>query len=83
MLNLNTYEFAKQIRLLSLKAVYKAGCGHIGSSLSCTDILAVLYNEKMRYFPKEPKNPNRDRLVLSKGHACPALYAALALKGFF
>ena len=80
---MDTYEFARQIRILALKSVYSAGCGHITSALSCADIIAVLYNEKMDYDPSFPDYPDRDRLVLSKGHACPALYAALALKGFF
>jgi transketolase len=57
--------------------------GHIGGALSISDLLAVLYFERMRVDPKDPKKPDRDRLVLSKGHAGPGLYAALSLKGYF
>lgn len=60
-----------------------AGSGHPGGSLSAADILAVLYNEAMRIDPERPDWPERDRFVLSKGHAAPALYAALALRGYF
>ncbi|MEG1662268.1 MAG: transketolase, partial [Clostridiales bacterium] len=57
--------------------------GHPGGSLSATDILAVLYYDQMKVDVENPGWPERDRLVLCKGHAAPALYAALALKGFF
>ena len=60
-----------------------AKSGHPGGSLSCTEILTYLYFEKMNVDPKKPDDPGRDRFVLSKGHAAPALYAVLALKGFF
>lgn len=80
---METKEFAKEMRKLILEAIYNAKSGHPGGSLSCTDILAILYNEEMNKNPSDPKEPNRDRFVLSKGHACPAMYAALALKGFF
>lgn len=63
--------------------VHTAASGHIGGSLSVADILAVLYFEKMRVDPKDSKNPDRDRFVLSKGHCTPALYPTLALRGFF
>lgn len=59
------------------------GSGHPGGSLSVADILAVLYFYKMKYDPQNPSWPDRDRLVLSKGHAAPALYSALSLAGFF
>jgi transketolase len=59
------------------------GDGHAGGSLSAADIIAALYFGAMRVDPAEPAKPDRDRFVLSKGHACPALYAALARKGFF
>lgn len=78
-----TKEFAKGMRKLILESIYNAKSGHPGGSLSCTDILAVLFNEEMNISPDNPKNPERDRFVLSKGHACPALYSALALKGYF
>lgn len=74
---------ANEIRKGALTAVYSGKSGHPGGSLSIADILAYLYFEEMNVDPKNPKNPDRDRFVLSKGHACPALYAALALKGFF
>ena len=74
---------ANEIRKGALTAVYSAGAGHPGGSLSIADLLSYLYFEEMNVDPKNPKNPDRDRLVLSKGHTCPALYAALALKGFF
>lgn len=63
--------------------VAKAKASHIGSVLSMADILAVLYSEVLRLQPSDPGWPDRDRLILSKGHACAGLYAALALRGFF
>lgn len=80
---METKVFAKEMRKLILEAIYNSKSGHPGGSLSCTDILAVLYNEEMRRDCADPKNADRDRFVLSKGHACPAMYAALALKGYF
>lgn len=76
-------DIAKQMRIDIVKMLAAAGSGHPGGSLSATDILAVLYFDKMNIDPKNPDDPNRDRLVLAKGHAAPALYAALAQKGFF
>lgn len=73
---------AASIRKMALEAVHGAKSGHPGGSLSAADILAYLYMEKMNVNPDDPKNPDRDRFVLSKGHASPALYAALAEKGF-
>ena len=70
-------------RLLALEAVHTAASGHPGGSLSAMDILTVLYFNTMKVDPKDPKNPDRDRFVLSKGHCTPALYSILALKGFF
>jgi transketolase len=61
----------------------EAGSGHPGGSLSLADILSYLYFKEMRIDPKKPDKPDRDRFVLSKGHAAPVLYAALALRGFF
>ena len=75
--------FAAQIRLALLEEIKARGFGHIGGSLSICDLLAVLYGKVMRYKPDDPKWPDRDKLVSSKGHAGPAVYATLALKGFF
>jgi transketolase len=74
---------AGEIRFGALEMIHFAGSGHPGGSLSCADVLAALYFGHMRLRPREPHWPERDRLVLSKGHACPALYAALALRGYF
>jgi transketolase len=82
---LPTEEVARLIRVHALIAIYHAKSGHPGGSLSVADILAVLYNEILCLMPKR-QNPHwehRDRLVFSKGHACPSLYAALAFRGFF
>ncbi|MBP5230923.1 MAG: transketolase [Clostridia bacterium] len=76
-------EKAAEIRLLAVDAVAHAKSGHPGGSLSVADLLAYLYFYKMRIDPEHPDAPERDRFVLSKGHCCPALYAALALRGFF
>ena len=76
-------EAAAKIRCLSLEAVFNAESGHPGGSLSIAEIIAYLYFEKMNVDPKNPDKPDRDRFVLSKGHTCPALYAALAMRGFF
>lgn len=74
---------ATRIRRLSLEMVTRAKASHIGSALSIADIVAVLYGEVMRYDPARPGWADRDRLLLSKGHACVAIYAALADAGFF
>ncbi len=76
-------EKARQIRLDIVEMLGGCGSGHPGGSLSVTDILAVLYFHKMKYDPKDPSFTERDRFVLSKGHAAPALYSALSLAGFF
>ena len=76
-------KIANDIRIDIIKQVYNAGSGHPGGSLSCVDILTVLYFNQMNINEKEPKAPSRDRFVLSKGHCAPALYACLAKKGFF
>ena len=75
--------FATKARMGVLEGVYNAKAGHPGGSLSICDVLSYLYNVEMHVDPKNPKDPGRDRLVLSKGHAAPALYATLALKGYF
>ena len=74
---------AAEIRLGALEGVHAAKSGHPGGSLSIADILAYLYFYKMKNNPLSPDDPDRDRFVLSKGHTAPALYAALALKGYF
>ncbi|MGN1207167.1 MAG: transketolase, partial [Eubacteriales bacterium] len=76
-------ETARQVREGILRGVYHAASGHPGGSLSAADILTYLYFEEMRVRPDDPKWEDRDRFVLSKGHSAPALYAALALRGFF
>ena len=76
-------KIADHIRLGVLEEVYSAASGHPGGSLSIAEILAYLYFAEMNVDPKNPKWEDRDRLVLSKGHTAPALYAVLAEKGFF
>jgi len=76
-------QLAKRIRVDALKMVAQAQASHIGSALSIADILAVLYEDVLNFDPKDIGNKNRDRLILSKGHACVAIYAALANKNFF
>ncbi len=75
--------YANEIRKGAITAVYSAKSGHPGGSLGIAEILAYLYFEEMNIDPKNPKMEDRDRFVLSKGHTCPALYAALAHRGFF
>ena len=74
---------ALKIRIGTVEAIKSRGFGHIGGSLSVADVLAVLYGAVMKVDPKNPEKPDRDKLVCSKGHAGPAVYAALALKGYF
>ena len=74
---------ARQLRRDVVNSVYIAGDGHPGPCLSIADILAVLYFDTMRIDPENPGWKERDRFILSKGHACPALYAALARRGYF
>lgn len=81
--NLTLEKTAYKIRRHALEAVYSASSGHPGGSLSIADILSVLYFDEMRIDPNNPKDENRDRFVLSKGHCAPALYGALAERGFF
>ncbi len=73
---------AYKIRKHAIDGVYSASSGHPGGSLSISDILSVLYFDEMNVSVENPKNPDRDRFVLSKGHCAPALYGALAEKGF-
>jgi transketolase len=74
---------AQDLRITGLKMVQNAHSGHIGGAFSLSEIMAVLYFEKMNIRPDDPKWEDRDRLVMSKGHATVALYPALALRGFF
>ena len=74
---------ANNLRISIIEEVYNAKCGHPGGSLSIADIMTYLYFVEMNVDPKNPKMDNRDRFVLSKGHTAPALYAALAERGFF
>ena len=74
---------AAQVRLNILEAVHAASSGHPGGSLSIAEVITYLYNKEMKTDPKNPKWADRDRLVLSKGHTAPALYAILAEQGFF
>lgn len=76
-------QMANEIRKGIVTAVHSAASGHPGGSLSAADILTYLYFEEMNVDPKDTKNPNRDRFVLSKGHVAPALYSTLAHRGFF
>jgi len=85
--NTNNYaelaEKARRIRINALKAIHAAKSGHPGGSLSSADILATLYFGELNIDPKNPKMADRDKFVLSKGHAVPALYAALGERGFY
>lgn len=74
---------ANKVRKNTLKAVFTPQSGHPGGSLSIADVLTYLYFEVMNIDPNNPKNPERDRFVLSKGHTAPALYSVLAERGFF
>jgi transketolase len=78
----STQELALRIRCRALEMVTRAKASHIGSALSIADIVAVLYGQVLRVDPGAPNDPNRDRFILSKGHACVAVYAALAETGF-
>ena len=76
-------EKARILRIEILKMLTEAGSGHTGGSLSAADIVTALYFYKMRHKPRDPKWRERDRFILSKGHAAPLLYSALALSGYF
>ena len=76
-------EIARQMRCEIIKMLYEAGSGHPGASLSSADIVAALFFEVMKHNPKNPNWDERDRFFLSKGHAAPVLYTALALCGYF
>ena len=83
MTNLELQKTANEVRKGIVTAVHSAKAGHPGGSLSAADIFTFLYFEEMNIDPKNPKDPNRDRFVLSKGHTAPGLYSALANRGFF
>jgi transketolase len=74
---------AWELRRTVVEMIYRAGSGHVGGSLSVCEMLAVLYFSELRVDPRNPNDPDRDRFILSKGHAAPALYAVLAKRGFF
>ena len=74
---------ARQIRLRDVTAVFEAGAGHVGGEMSAIDILTALYFRVLRVWPEQPRHPDRDRFVLSKGHVALALYVTLAKRGFF
>ncbi|HLG51979.1 MAG TPA: transketolase, partial [Chloroflexota bacterium] len=76
-------ETARQVRRLVVQSVYRAKAGHLGGPLSAADVLTVLYFKILRVDPSRPDWPDRDRFILSKGHSAIALYATLALRGFF
>ncbi|MCL2243500.1 MAG: transketolase [Treponema sp.] len=74
---------AKEIRKMTIEEIAALGTGHIGGAMSIADILALLYFHRMKIDPQNPRWEDRDQLIVSKGHAGPAIYAALALRGFF
>jgi len=76
-------ERSKYLRRLIVRALERGGRGHVGSSMSLVEIIRVLYDDVLRFRAGDPKWPGRDRMILSKGHGCLALYVALADKGFF
>jgi len=80
---MNTSEFSKSIRQMALQMVHAANASHIGGVLSIADILGVLYSVVLRVRADEPRWEGRDRFILSKGHCCAGVYAALSLRGFF
>jgi transketolase len=82
-LDIDSIDLARRMRIQALEMVYRAKASHIGSALSICDIVAVLYAQTLKLDPRDPSAPGRDRFILSKGHACVAVYAALAETGFF
>ncbi len=81
--NLELAKMANEVRKGIVTAVHSAKAGHPGGSLSCADLMTFLYFEEMNIDPKNPQKADRDRFVLSKGHCAPALYSALAHRGYF
>ncbi|MFN9709637.1 MAG: transketolase [Burkholderiales bacterium] len=82
-INIDSGDLARRIRVQALQMVHRAKASHIGSALSICDIVAVLYAQTLKLDPRDPTAPGRDRFILSKGHACVAVYAALAETGFY
>jgi transketolase len=80
---MDTEALARAIRRHCLTMTHRANASHVGSALSMADLVAVLYGQVMRIDPAHPKHPDRDRFILSKGHACTAVYAVLAEMGYF
>lgn len=80
---MDTYAFAQTIRATALRMVHRGNASHIGTALSMADMLAVLYGGALRLDPANPRWPERDRFILSKGHGTATLYAVLAERGFF
>ncbi|MEW6368791.1 MAG: transketolase [Acidobacteriota bacterium] len=76
-------EIARRLRVSIIENSHRSQTPHLGSCLSCVDILVSLYYRSLRIDPRNPRDPDRDRFILSKGHAAPALFHVLALKGFF
>jgi transketolase len=74
---------SRELRCQIVRMLEKGGRGHVGSAFSLVEMLRVLYDEVLKYDPKNPRSPQRDRFILSKGHGCLALYVLLAEKGFF
>jgi transketolase len=81
--NTDLEQIARRLRRHVIKMIAEAGSGHPGGSLSAADIITALYFKELRHDPKNPQWPDRDRFILSKGHAAPILYAALAESGYF
>lgn len=82
-LDIDSRDLARRMRVQALQMVHRAKASHIGSALSICDIVSVLYGQVMKLEPTQPADMERDRFILSKGHACVAVYAALAETGFF
>lgn len=80
---MDTQIFADRIRIKAIEMVHRSKASHLGGALSMADLLAVLYAEILQLDPADPVKQDRDRFILSKGHACSSLYATLALSGFF
>lgn len=80
---LSSHGLSQEIRALAVQMVTRAHASHLGGALSMADVLAVLYSGVLNVSAEKPEDPNRDRFILSKGHCCTALYAALAVRGFF
>jgi len=76
-------KIAVRIRILTIKEIANLGAGHIGGAMSIVDLLTILYHKWLHIDPKNPKMEDRDKLIVSKGHSGPAVYATLADKGFF